>query len=390
MLLRLMKEFFRFQAAAGVLLVLSAALALFFANLPSTRDLYQAFLTLPVDLQIGGLEFEKNLLLIVNDGLMALFFLLVGLEIKRELLLGELREFGRVVIPALGALGGLALPALIYLAVNRADSAAAQGWAIPAATDIAFALGVLSLFGSRVPLSLKVFLTTVAILDDLAAIVIIALFYSGNLSTTALVLAAVCVFVLLVLNRAGVENYGAYALVGLVLWAAVLKSGVHATLAGVLLAFFVPLRQQHAERDCPARHLEHALHPWIAYAVLPLFAFCNAGVLLAGIGLDDLRNGVSVGIFFGLAVGKVLGVGSFSLIAVRLGLGKLPQDASLTSFLGVCLLCGIGFTMSLFIGTLAFEEQGLHFEVATRLGVFGGSILAAILGGMVLHRSLPR
>jgi NhaA family Na+:H+ antiporter len=387
--LQLLRDFFRYQASGGIVLVLSAIAALILANLGLTRELYQAFLEIPVEVRVGAIYLDKNLLLIVNDGLMAVFFLLVGLEIKREILAGELKQIGQVAVPGVAALGGIALPALIYVAINRGDAEALGGWAIPAATDIAFALGVLALFGSRVPIGLKVFLTTVAIIDDLAAILIVALFYTGKLSTTALLFAGVCVLLLFILNRAGVTDYGAYALVGIALWVAVLKSGVHATLAGVLIAFFVPLQLDKSSHDCPARRLEHALHPWAAFFVLPLFAFANAGVSFAGVTAEQAFGGVSLGILFGLTIGKVVGVWGFGKLAVVLGLGRLPEGANTWSFLGVACLCGIGFTMSLFIGSLAFDEQGLHYEVATRIGVFGGSIVSALLGAALLSRSLP-
>ena len=321
---------------------------------------------------------------------MALFFLLVGLEIKREVLAGELREFGRLALPAMAAVGGIVAPASIYLVLNWNNPEILNGWAIPAATDIAFALGVLALFGSRVPLALKVFLTTVAIIDDLAAILIVAVFFTAKLSATALFVAAVCVLILFALQRFGVRDYGGYLVVGLVLWTAVLKSGVHATLAGVVVALFIPLDLKTDAHSCPARRLEHALHPWIAFGVLPLFAFANAGVALGGVTAEQALGGVSFGVLLGLAFGKPLGVLLMAGLARLLGVGELPEGSNLGSFLGVAFLSGIGFTMSLFIGSLAFDEAGLHYEVATRVGVFGGSILAALIGATLLYIYLPK
>lgn len=387
--LRILREFLRFQASGGIVLVCAALLGLLLANTSVTREAYQALLQIPFELRLGNIEFEKNMLLIVNDGLMAVFFLLVGLEIKREVVMGELRTPAQVALPAVSALGGIAVPALIYTLMNRSNPETMAGWAIPAATDIAFALGVLALFGKRVPLGLKVFLTTVAIIDDLAAILIIAIFYTGRLSTSALLFAVVCVVILFLFNRMGFTNYGLYGVVGIALWMAVLKSGVHATLAGVALAFFIPIHREADAHHCPARKLEHALHPWVAYGVLSIFAFANAGVDFRGVSAEQALGTVSLGILLGLVVGKFLGVGLGGLLAIRMGLGRLPEGANIRSFLGVAALSGIGFTMSLFIGSLAFDEIGLHYEAATRIGVFAGSIVSAALGAVLLSVSLP-
>ncbi|GEO79969.1 Na+/H+ antiporter NhaA [Pararhodospirillum oryzae] len=369
--------FLRLEASAGLLLVGAAVLALIAANSALAGFYDQTFAT-HVTLAYGDLRLDKPLLLWINDGLMAVFFLLVGLEIKREALEGDLSSPDRLALPGLAALGGMVVPAALYLLVNAHDPALARGWAIPAATDIAFALGILALLGPRVPLSLKILLTALAILDDLGAIVIIALFYSADLSTTALGFAGVCVGALIALNRLGVRALTPYMLLGAVLWVAVLKSGVHATLAGVVLALAIPLRAGEGQGS-PSRHLEHVLHPWVAFGILPLFAFANAGVSLEGVSLDRLLAPVPLGILLGLVVGKQVGVMVFSWLGIRTGLARLPEGATWAQFYGVALLTGIGFTMSLFVGTLAFGESP---ERATdvRVGVLAGSLLSGVLG----------
>jgi NhaA family Na+:H+ antiporter len=320
---------------------------------------------------------------------MAVFFFLIGLEIKREFLEGELSERSRVILPAIAAAGGMAVPALVYVAFNHGDPVALSGWAIPTATDIAFALGVLSLLGERVPNSLKLFLLTLAVIDDLGAIVIIALFYSSDLSMTSLWVATGALLALLVINRRGVARIAPYILIGLVLWVAVLKSGVHATLAGVVLAFFIPLRDE-ATGGTPLAHLEHLLHPYVAFLILPLFAFSNTGISLAGLSPQSLLHPVPLGIAAGLLVGKQIGVFGFTWLAIKLGLGKLPEGAGWLSLYGVAALCGIGFTMSLFIGSLAAEQVGTGMMVDNRLGILGGSVLSAGIGYLVLHFTLAR
>jgi NhaA family Na+:H+ antiporter len=374
------REFLALEAAGGIVLVIAAVAALALANSPAAW-LYERFLATPVEIRVDRFEIAKPLLLWVNDGLMAVFFFLVGLEIKREVLEGELSQPSQIALPAVAAVGGMAVPAAIYAAFNWGDPVAIDGWAIPAATDIAFALGVLSLLGERVPNALKVFLLTLAILDDLGAIVIIALFYSGNLSLESLAVAAAALAALFALNRAGVSRIAPYLLVGLVLWASVLKSGVHATLAGVALAFFVPRK--------PATRLESDLHPAVAFGILPLFAFANAGVSLEGVGFGALLEPVPLGIAAGLLVGKAVGVFGAAALAIVFGLARIPGGAGWLALLGVSLLCGIGFTMSLFIAGLAFEGAGFDFAVQTRLGVLGGSLLAAILGYALLRAVLP-
>ncbi len=384
------RRFLELQAAGGILLLAASGVALLFANIPGLAGWYQYFLDVPIEIKLGGLELNKNVLLIINDGLMAIFFLLVGLEIKREALEGELASPSRLALPALAALGGVALPGAIYAWMTWGDPVATKGWAIPAATDIAFSLGVLSLLGKRVPLSLKVFLTTVAVVDDLAAIVIIALLYTSQLSLTALLLGIGGLVILVILNRLRVKHLGAYFLVGAIMWICVLKSGVHATLAGVALGLAIPLKVQNDRGESLLRHLEHILHPWVAFMILPLFAFANAGVSFKGVSTETLFGPITLGIAGGLCFGKPLGVFGCSVLIVWTGAAKLPRGVTWPMMFGVGLLAGIGFTMSLFIGMLAFEGQGSQYAVATRAGVFGASIISAIAGFLVLRLILPR
>jgi NhaA family Na+:H+ antiporter len=374
------KRFLALEAASGLLLMLAAALALLIANSPLAGT-YDALLSTRVSLLVNGEGLDKPLLLWINDGLMAIFFLLVGLEIKREVLSGELSGWNKAALPVLAALGGMVLPAAVYLAFNWQD--APHGWAIPAATDIAFALGVLSLLGRRVPAALKVFLLALAIIDDLGAIVIIAFFYSGNLSLLSLLLAAGALVGLLLLNRFGVRSLTAYLLVALFLWICVLKSGVHATLAGVVAAAFIPADRRAGEAASPLDSLEHRLHPWVAFGIMPLFAFANAGVSLAGVTLAALLQPLPLGIALGLFIGKQAGVFLFSFGAVRLRLASLPEGVSWRQLYGVALLTGIGFTMSLFIGTLAFDDPAAGVPV--RLGVLMGTLLSAVAGYLWLR-----
>jgi len=374
------KDFLALESAGGILLAGAAALAMLLANSP-LEGVYVRFLDTPVEVRFGAFQIAKPFLLWINDGLMAVFFFLIGLELKREALEGELSTPAQVVLPALAAAGGMALPAAIYLWFNWGDPLTTQGWAIPTATDIAFALGVLSLLGNRVPAGLKVFLLTLAILDDVGAIVIIALFYTDNLAAGSLGIAGAALAGLFALNRGKVQRAVPYILVGLVLWASVLKSGVHATLAGVVLAFFIPRKA--------TRTLEHDLHPPVAYAILPLFAFANAGVPLAGVSLASFLAPLPLGIAAGLIVGKTVGIFGVSFLAVRLGLAPMPAGATWASLLGLSLLCGIGFTMSLFIAGLAFEGLGPEYAVTTRLGILAGSLVAALGGYALLRASLP-
>ncbi len=370
------------EAAGGVLLVAAAIVALIWANSP-WRALYSDLLSVPVGVHVGALALDKPLLLWINDALMAIFFLLVGLEIKREVLQGELSSLRQAALPCIAALGGMLGPALVYSAINWGDPVTMHGWAIPAATDIAFSLGVLALLGERAPSSLKIFLLALAIIDDLGAIVIIAVFYTADLSPLSLGLAAAGVVALIALNLAGVRNIAPYVLVGIVLWVCVLESGVHATLAGVALGFAVPLRGVKGDGDSPLRHLEHMLHPWVTYGILPAFAFANAGVSLAGLSPSSILDPVTLGIALGLVLGKQLGVMGTTWVAVRLGLGGAPTGATWLQFYGMALLTGIGFTMSLFIGTLAFQAP--EYSAAVRIGVLGGSFICALAGYFVLY-----
>ncbi|PTR26132.1 Na+/H+ antiporter NhaA [Pseudomonas sp. GV085] len=371
-------RFFQLEAASGLLLIAAAVLALIINNSPLAW-LYNGLLDTPVVAQIGALNIAKPLLLWINDGLMALFFLLIGLEVKREVLDGQLSKPSQIVLPGAAAIGGMVVPALIYWYLNRDTPPALNGWAIPTATDIAFALGVLALLGKRVPVSLKLFLMTLAIIDDLGAIIIIAIFYSGALSTLSLALAAACIAALIGMNRLGVVKLGPYMIIGLILWVCVLKSGVHATLAGVTLAFCIPLRTKNAEPS-PLLTLEHALHPWVAYGILPLFAFANAGLSLSGVTVESFTHHVPMGIAIGLLLGKTVGVFGLTWLAVKTGIAALPQGANWGQILGVAILCGIGFTMSLFVGSLAFEPGVSDFAGMDRMGILTGSILAALIG----------
>jgi NhaA family Na+:H+ antiporter len=361
------------------------------ANSP-LADYYDLFIETPVEVRIGRLEIAKPLLLWVNDGLMAVFFFLVGLEVKREILEGELSRPSNVLLPALGAVGGIVAPVGLYVLFNHGDPVGLNGWAIPAATDIAFALGILMVLGKRVPVSLKVFLVSLAIFDDLGAIVIIALFYSSKLSMSALIVASLCLLILGYLNWRHVSAVPAYVFVGIVMWVAVLKSGVHATLAGVVLAMFIPMRSKEEPERSPLRELEHDLHTVIAFGVLPLFAFVNAGISFAGMSFADLVHPVSLGIAAGLFVGKQLGVFLFCLVAIKVGMAKLPDGASWGSLYGVAILSGVGFTMSLFIDTLAFQNLPADavFDFDARLGILLGSLASGVLGYIVLDRTLPK
>ncbi|NND45163.1 MAG: Na+/H+ antiporter NhaA [Xanthomonadales bacterium] len=380
-------EFLRLESASGLLLVGAAALAMVVANSPLLA-FYDGVLQTHLTVTLGGFGVDKPLLLWVNDGLMAIFFLLVGLELKREVVDGQLSSASQITLPGLAALGGLAVPALMFWLINRGDGSAMNGWAIPTATDIAFALALLTLLGSRVPVALKILLTTIAIIDDLAAIMIIAVFYSGDLGLGSLAGAGLGLLVLFGLNRAGVQRLAPYMLVGAVIWLLVLKSGVHATLAGVAVAAFIPLRAD--DGATPARQLEHNLHPWVAFLILPLFAFSNAGVSLQGLGLETLSSGVSLGIILGLFAGKQVGVFAMIALALSLGIARRPEGTTLGQLYGVSVLCGVGFTMSLFIGSLAFEHGNFVLDAAVKLGVMAGSIGSALLGVLVLHFALPQ
>ncbi|MEI4976931.1 Na+/H+ antiporter NhaA [Aeromonas caviae] len=380
------KRFLKLESASGIILILAALLAIGLANSALAQH-YQGFLNTEVQVRIAALDINKPLLLWINDGFMAIFFLLVGLEVKREMLEGALSSRVQATFPAIAAVGGMLAPALIYSFFNYGDEATRAGWAIPAATDIAFALGVMALLGNRVPTSLKVFLLALAIMDDLGVIIIIALFYTQQLSLTALAIGVVATLALLWMNRRGEDRIGLYMLVGLVLWVAVLKSGVHATLAGVIVGFMIPLNGKRYAS--PLKHLEHVLHPWSAFLILPLFAFANAGVSLEGIYFSALLNPLPMGIILGLFVGKPLGIFTISWLAVKSGIAQLPQGVNFRQIFAVSILCGIGFTMSMFIASLAFEHGGLDYGSYSRLGILAGSTLAAVIGYIALRISLP-
>lgn len=383
------KRFFQQESAAGILLMVTALLAILVANSPLDHW-YDKLMDTPVSIQVGALIIAKPLLLWVNDGLMAVFFLFVGLELKREVVEGELSDKRNMILPGLGAIGGMVVPSVIYIVLNSHDKTYLDGWAIPAATDIAFALGILTLLGDRVPTSLKVFLTSLAIFDDVGAIVIIALFYNDQLSLVALVVAAVCLLVLAYLNYRQVMAKSMYLFVGLIMWVGLLKSGVHATLAGVILAIFIPINSKDNPEESPLKELEHDLHSAVAFFILPIFAFFNAGLNLSGVGLEQITHSVPLGIILGLVVGKQLGIFGLCWLGVKLKWAELPKGMNLGSLYGVAALCGIGFTMSLFIGSLAFEETGVNLLFDERLGILIGSIVSGVIGYLVLNKTLSK
>ena len=380
-----LKEFYEQESFTGILLMLVTIAALLLKNSP-LAELYNGFLHTPVAVQFGALKIAKPLLLWINDGLMAIFFLLVGLEVKRELIRGNLSSWNQAALPVIAAIGGMLVPALIYVGFTHQEPASLHGWAIPTATDIAFALGILSLLGNRVPASLKIFLLALAIIDDLGAIVIIALFYTADLSLVSIAVASITLLALFALNRFGVKRRAAYILLGTVLWISVLKSGVHATLAGVALAFMIPLevRNPQTGKTALAAQLEHDLHPWVSFMILPLFAFVNAGIDLRGLPLSQLATPVPLGIMLGLFIGKQLGVFGFSWLAIKTGLARLPAASSWRQFYGVCLMTGIGFTMSLFIDSLAFTDDAIY-QYADKLAIVLGSLLSGVAGYLVLR-----
>lgn len=385
--MKIIEEFIEKESAAGIVLMFATVLALLLSN-TFFAPMYESFLHIPVEIRVGSLHLDKSLYHWVNDGLMAVFFLLIGLEVKRETVEGHLSSRSQIALPGIAAIGGMLVPAAIYLIFNYNNPVAVNGWAIPTATDIAFALGVLSLLGSRVPASLKIFLMALAIIDDLGAIVIIALFYTTDLSTLSITVALVSLVVLVALNMFGVTKKTAYFVVGIILWISVLKSGVHATLAGVVLAFTIPLhgKDENKKPVSPLKDIEHALHFWVAFFILPLFAFVNAGVNVTEISLHQMTGSVPVGIMLGLFIGKQLGVFGFSWLAIKLQLAELPKDSNWLQLYGVSLLTGIGFTMSLFIVSLAFED-GTTFQYTDKLAILVGSLMSGIIGYLVLRRN---
>jgi len=382
-------EFFKWKSAGGVLLIVSALMAMVFANTP-LKMYYQLLLSTPVEVRVGSLELAKPLLLWINDGLMAVFFFLVGLELKRELLEGELADKRNIILPGVGAIGGMLVPALIYLYFNYDDPVAAQGWAIPAATDIAFALGVLTLLGPRVPLSIKIFLTSLAIFDDIGAILIIAFFYTSKISLSALLIVGLCLPILAFLNKRNIIATSPYIFIGAIMWVATIKSGVHATLAGVLLAMFIPMRCKTDENFSPLKNLEHDLHAAVVFFILPMFAFANAGIDFSNVGVDELLHDVSVGITLGLFFGKQFGIFGICWLFIKLKIASLPQGMDWTRLYGTAALCGIGFTMSLFVGSLAFEETGVNLLFDERLGIILGSLISGLAGYFILRMSLDK
>ncbi|MEI7073413.1 Na+/H+ antiporter NhaA [Pectobacterium versatile] len=387
-MITMIRRFIRLDAAAGVMLMMATVLAIAFANWSVTAAGYQQFLMMPVEMRFGALEINKNLLLWINDGLMAIFFLLIGLEVKRELVEGSLASRQQAMLPLAAAVGGMVFPALLFLLFNANDEVTRAGWAIPAATDIAFAIGVLTLLGKRVPAGLKVFLLALAIIDDLGAILIIALFYTQQIFWPALGGAILAIAALAYMNRQQVGKTSAYLLVGIVLWVCILKCGVHATLAGVIVGFFIPLRTSNGESS-PATTLEHGLQTWVAFLIIPLFAFANAGIVLQGIVLEKLFSPLSLGIAAGLLIGKPLGITLFSWLTIRLGYARLPAGVCFSQIVAVSVLCGIGFTMSIFITLLAFSDGDAELITYAKLGILLASGLAALLGYLALRGVLP-
>lgn len=384
-MIRRIQTFFQSEAAGGILLLLFASMAILLAN-TSFNQRYFGFLDTPVSVQFGAFSIAKPLLMWVNDGFMAVFFVLVGMEVKREMLEGSLSSYQQAIFPAIAAIGGMVVPALIYFMVAQGTPEIYSGWAIPMATDIAFAIGIVALLGKRVPLPLKVFLLALAIIDDLGAIIVIAIFYSHELSTPALIIAVVTISILVTMNRFKVSALCAYMVVGLILWASVLKSGVHATLAGVIIGFCIPMRGRNG--SSPLHQFEHILAPWCSYLILPLFAFSNAGVPLENVGLSSLNSPLTLGIALGLIVGKPLGVFLFSYLSVKLRLAQLPQGVNFAQIFAIAILCGIGFTMSMFLAGLAFGETAYNsFDTLSRLGILLGSGVSAVVGYLLLRKT---
>lgn len=384
-------QVFNNDTAGGVLLIIAAAMAMIVSNSP-LAVYYNMLIDIPVTVSIGDFEISKPLLLWINDGLMALFFLAVGLELKREIMEGELSHPKKIILPLLGAVGGMVVPALIYIAFNYKDPIAMNGWAIPTATDIAFALGILMLLGKRVPVALKLFLASLAIFDDIGAIVIIALFYTSELSHSSLLISFALILILYIMNKRGVTEITSYAILGLILWVAILKSGVHATLAGVILAFFIPLRtnkKKDTERS-PLKQLEKDLDRSVTFLIVPLFAFTNASVVLSNVTFESLLHPIPLGIALGLFLGKQIGIFTFCYLGVKLGIAHLPKDINWKLLYGISLLAGVGFTMSLFISALSFQKTGINLLFDERLGILAGSILSGVSGFFVLRSALKK
>jgi NhaA family Na+:H+ antiporter len=379
--------FMKMEAAGGIVLVLAAIVAMVVAN-SGYNTAYQAFLNTYLDLGFGDWTLHKSVSHWINDGLMVLFFLVVGMELKRELVEGQFADRANITLPVIGAIGGMAVPMLIYAGLNWGDAAAMRGTAIPAATDIAFALGILSLLGSRVPMALKMLLLAIAVADDLGAIIIIAIFYTEHISSVGLITSLALIGVLLTLNRAKVTNIWMYLFFGFLLWLAVLNSGVHATLAGVVLGLMIPLGK--GSKNGSSEALMHTLHPWVAFVILPIFAFANAGVPLAGLGLNDLLSPVPIGIAAGLFVGKQIGVFGSIWLCLKLNWAKLDPTFNKRALFGMATLCGIGFTMSLFVGSLSFGPEHVDYQLTHRLGILSGSLVSALVGYAILSWVLPK
>lgn len=380
------QDFMRLETSGGIILMIAAVFAMIIANTP-LASAYDAILGTYIKVGIGNFEIAKPAILWINDGLMAIFFFLVGLEIKREVLVGELSSFDKAILPIMAAIGGMAVPGLIFAIINWGTPENLNGWAIPTATDIAFALGILALIGSRAPVALKIFLLAIAIIDDLGAIVIIAVFYTSELSTNALTISMLGFAAAVALNRMGVQRTAPYLLVGILMWVFVLKSGVHATLAGVLIALTIPLKPKDGDAALLYK-MEHGLHPWVAFLILPVFAFANAGVNLTGLGIDDLLQPLTLGIAVGLFLGKQIGVFLATWIGVKSGIARLPENVTWRHVYAVACLTGVGFTMSLFIGSLAFGAADTMNAV--RLGVVLGSVASGILGYVLLQTAAPK
>ncbi len=381
----LVRKYIKQESTSGIILIFVTILALILRN-STFSEFYTTFLHTSIEFKVGDiLDISKPLILWINDGLMAIFFLLIGLEIKRELIAGHLSSSQKIALPAIAALGGMIVPALIYVFFNFGDDFALRGWAIPTATDIAFALGILSLLGKKIPISLKIFLMALAIFDDLGAILIIAIFYTNDLSFHAISFATIAILVLVLLNMFQVTKLGFYWIVGMLLWIFVLKSGVHATLAGIIVAFAIPLHAVNEKRKLvsPAKSLQHHIHFWVAFYILPLFAFVNAGVDLSNLSVDKITSNTSLGIILGLFLGKQIGVFLFSYLAIKYKIAKMPRCTTWTQIYGVAILTGVGFTMSLFIDTLAFHDSNA-FYYTDKLGILIGSFLSGLLGFIVL------
>ncbi|MDU7463674.1 MAG: Na+/H+ antiporter NhaA [Haemophilus haemolyticus] len=384
-MVQLIQRFLKLESSGGILLLFSAAVAMLLANSPLSSQ-YNDFLNLPVSLQIGSFSINKTLIHWINDGFMAVFFVLVGMEVKKELFEGALSSYQQAIFPAIAAVGGMIVPALVYWFIAKQDPSLANGWAIPMATDIAFALGIMALLSKQVPLPLKIFLLALAIIDDLGAIVVIALFFSHELSVQALIFSGISILTLVLLNRFRVSALCAYMVVGAILWASVLKSGVHATLAGVIIGFCIPLKGKKGER--PLHDFEHILAPWSSFVILPLFAFANAGVSFDGIDVSMISSPLLLAIACGLIIGKPVGVFGFSYISVKLGLAKLPDGINFKQIFAVAVLCGIGFTMSMFLASLAFDaDAGESVNTLSRLGILLGSTVSATLGYLFLKQT---